>query len=87
MRNMIKNLGVTTNGELCFMDTTGLGEYLYGLRKCQTKVSLERMAERVGCSKSYLWDVENNRSMPTLAMAVKIAKEYKTSLNQMGKHV
>ena len=64
-----------------------LGEYLYGLRKCQTKVSLERMATKIGCSKSYLWDVENNRSEPSLSMAIKIAKAYHTSLNKMGKYL
>lgn len=64
-----------------------LGDYLRGLRLCQTKMTLDKMAEKVGCSKSYLWDVENNRVMPTLAKAAAIAKAYKTSLNQMGRYL
>lgn len=66
---------------------TTLGSYLRSLRKCQHKVSLDLMAERVGCCKSYLWDVENDRVMPTLIKSKAIAKNYKTSLNLMGKYV
>ena len=64
-----------------------LGEYLYGLRLCQNEMSLGKMTEKIGCSKSYLWDVENDNVMPTLAKAVLIAKQYKTSLNLMGKYL
>lgn len=64
-----------------------LGKYLRGLRLCQKESSLDKMAVRVGCSKSYLWDVENDNVMPTLAKAAVIAKHYKTSLNQMGKYL
>lgn len=64
-----------------------LGEYLRGLRLCQNEMSLERMAEKIGCSKSYLWDVENDKVMPTLAKAAVMAKAYKTSLNQMGRYL
>lgn len=64
-----------------------LGEYLRSLRLCQNKASLGQMAVRVGCSKSYLWDGENDNIMPTLAKAANIAKAYKTSLNQMGKYL
>jgi len=64
-----------------------LGEYLRGLRLCQNDVSLEKMAQKVGCAKSYLWDVENDKVMPTLAKAAVIAVAYKTSLNQMGRYL
>ena len=64
-----------------------LGEYLRGLRLCQNEMSLDKMAEKIGCSKSYLWDVENDRVMPTLAKAAVMAKAYKTSLNQMGRYL
>jgi transcriptional regulator with XRE-family HTH domain len=50
-------------------------------------MSLDKMAERIGCSKSYLWDVENDKTMPTLAKAAEMAKAYKTSLNQMGRYL
>lgn len=63
------------------------GEYLRGLRLCQGEMSLEQMAKKIGCSKSYLWDVENDRTIPTLAKAAVMAKAYKTSLNQMGRYL
>lgn len=64
-----------------------LGSYLRSLRLCQHKMSLEKMAEKCGTSKSYLWELENDRSMPTLSKSKAIAKAYKTSLNLMGKYV
>ena len=64
-----------------------LGEYLRGLRLCQTDMSLEKMAEKIGCAKSYLLDIENDKTMPTLSKAAAMAKAYKTSLNQMGKYL
>ena len=64
-----------------------LGEYLRGLRLCQTDMSLEKMSEKIGCAKSYLSDVENDKIMPTLSKAAAMAKAYKTSLNQMGKYL
>ena len=64
-----------------------LGEYLRGLRLCQTDMSLEKMAEKIGCAKSYLSDVENDKIMPTLSKAAIMSKAYKTSLNQMGKYL
>jgi len=66
---------------------TALGAYLRGLRLCQTNVSLEKMSVKIGCTKSYLSDVENDKTMPSLAKAVVMAKAYKTSLNQMGRYV
>ena len=64
-----------------------LGAYLRGLRLCLTYMSLEKMAEKIGCAKSYLSDVENDKTMPTLSKAAVMAKAYKTSLNQMGKYL
>ena len=66
---------------------TTLGEYLRGLRLCQTNVSLEKMSVKIGCTKSYLSDVENDKIEPRLSKAKDIAKGYKTSLNQMGKYL
>ena len=64
-----------------------LGEYLRQLRLSQNKVSLEKMAEKIGCTKSYLWDVESNNTMPSFVKAVLIAKHYKTSLTMMSKYL
>lgn len=49
--------------------------------------SLEEMARRIGCSKSFLSDVENDYSMPSLRMACLIAKAYKTTLNKMAAEI
>jgi len=64
-----------------------LGAYLKGLRKAQWKVSLEEMARRIGCSKSYLWDLEDGRCTPSLEMSVRIAKKYKTTIGKMATHL
>jgi transcriptional regulator with XRE-family HTH domain len=69
------------------LEKVTLGEYLRGLRLCQTNMSLEKMSEKIGCAKSYLSDVENDKVMPTLLKAAIMAKAYKTSLNQMGKYL
>lgn len=69
------------------LEKVTLGEYLRGLRLCQTNMSLEKMSEKIGCAKSYLSDVENDKIMPTLSKAAVMAKAYKTSLNQMGKYL
>ena len=69
------------------MNKPTLGEYLRCLRLCQADMSLDKMAQKIGCVKSYLWDVENDKVMPTLAKAALMAKHYKTSLNQMGKYL
>lgn len=64
-----------------------LGEYLRSLRKAMWKVSLEDMAQRIGTSKSYLWEIEKGVSVPSLSKAKLIAKHYKTTLNKMGEFV
>ena len=64
-----------------------LGEYLRGLRLCQNEMSLEKMSVKIGCTKSYLSDVENDKIVPGLSKAKDIAKGYKTSLNLMGKYL
>ena len=69
------------------LEKVTLGEYLRGLRLCQTDMSLEKMSEKIGCAKSYLSDVENDKTIPTLSKAKIMAKTYKTSLNQMGKYL
>lgn len=65
-----------------------LGQYLHAKRMkvkhLKGTASLEHMAGLVGCAKSYLSDVENNVTIPSLGMAAKIAKAYKTTLNQMA---
>jgi transcriptional regulator with XRE-family HTH domain len=46
--------------------------------------TLERAAEEIGCSKSYVWELENGKSEPSLRIAAKIAKAYAVDLNQIA---
>lgn len=63
------------------------------LHECRMKIkhlkgtiSLEEMSSRVGCSKSYLSDIENGNNInPSLRICVCIAKHYKTTVNKMIK--
>jgi transcriptional regulator with XRE-family HTH domain len=64
----------------------GLGSYLLGLRKRQGKVSLEAMAHRVGCAKSYLWEIEAGGCNPSLSLCIRLAREYKTTVGKIAKH-
>ncbi len=64
-----------------------LGPYLRGLRKQQWKVSLDDMANRIGCAKSYLWEIECGGANPSLLLCMKIAKHYKTTVGQMAKRM
>ena len=68
-----------------------LGQHLHEkrmkVRHLKGVASLEHMADLVDCSKSYLSDVENNITVPSLGMAAKIAKAYKTTLNQMAERL
>lgn len=64
---------------------SNLGFYLRGLRKSMRKVSLDDMANAIGCSKSYLWEVETDRANPSLRLSIKIAKHYKTTVARMAK--
>lgn len=40
------------------------------------KLSLDKAAMEIGCSKSYLWDLEHDNHEPRLSMTIKIAKAY-----------
>ena len=64
-----------------------LGQYLRSLRKAMRKVSLEDIAVQVGTSKSYIWEIEADRSSPSFAKAKLIAKAYKTTPNKMSEYI
>ena len=68
-----------------------LGVHLHAqrirIKHLKGSASLDVMAERIGCSKSFLSDVENNISVPSLEMAIRIAKAYKTTLNKMAAEI
>jgi transcriptional regulator with XRE-family HTH domain len=55
-------------------DTT-LGQMLKQCRK-DCKLSLDKAAKEIGCSKSYLWDVEADKVEPSLRMARQMSEAY-----------
>ena len=55
-------------------DTT-LGALLKQARK-DCKLSLDKAAKEIGCSKSYLWDVEADKTEPSLRMARQMSEAY-----------
>lgn len=52
-----------------------LGQALRTMRKA-AKMSLDKAAEEIGCSKSYLWTLEHDDGEPGLRMAAEIAGIY-----------
>lgn len=57
------------------VDNGSFGQSLKSFRKAE-KLSLETAAKKIGCSKSYLWGMENDASEPSFRMAVAIASAY-----------
>lgn len=51
------------------------------------RLSIENMAELVPCSKSYLWAVEKDQTIPTLLLAKCIARAYKTTVAAMAREL
>jgi transcriptional regulator with XRE-family HTH domain len=52
-----------------------LGQELQSIRK-QTGMSLDKAAAAIGCTKSYLWNLEKDRAEPGLRIAARIAGAY-----------
>jgi len=50
-------------------------------RRLQFGWSMEEAAEKIGCSKGYVWELENQIKNPSLKMALKICKAYGFSAN------
>ena len=49
------------------------------------KVSTANLAGLVGCSTTFMYQLERDIKLPSLPMAVKVAKAYGTTLDQMVK--
>ena len=63
-------------------ESSTLGSYLRELR-LKRGLNYAQMAKEVGTSKSYIWEIENNISSPSLLKAKAIALAYHTTLNKM----
>lgn len=60
-----------------------LGEALRVLR-AQTGMTLEAAGKATDTSKSYIWELENDRSVPGLDLAARIARVYGVPLELLG---
>ena len=60
-----------------------LGKYI-SERRDQKGLSLDRAADLIGCSKSYLWELEHDKSMPSLEIAAAIAFTLKGDIECMA---
>ena len=58
-------------------------------RRAELGLSLEAVAERSGCTKSHVWELEKGRTKnPTIAMALALCDALQCSLNSLlGKDV
>ena len=62
------------------------GEFLKATRKA-VRYSLDTAAEKIGCSKSYIWELENGRSEPSLMMAKCIGEAYGLALETLASYL
>ena len=60
-----------------------LGQALRSIRK-SAKMSIEKACREIGCSKSYLWELEHDGAEPGLRMAYKIASVYGVPLTTLA---
>ena len=51
--------------------------------RIQTGMNQEELAEKVGCSRSHIGQIENNRGIPSLEMIVNIANALHTTVDQL----
>ena len=52
--------------------------------RAQRQLSLQQLAERAGCTKSHIWDIERGHAInPTINMAVGIANALGVSLDYL----
>lgn len=60
-----------------------LGEVLRDARD-NCGLTLEQAARASECSKSYLWELENDKGMPGLDVATRVARTYGLPLGLLG---
>ncbi len=65
-------------------DADSLGSLIKWARK-NSKMTLQQLADQVGSSKSYIWELENNRSEPSLWLAGQISNALGIRLQLMAR--
>lgn len=63
-----------------------LGKFLKAARKT-LGVTLDRASFDIGCSKSYLCELENDRGEPSLRIAARISNTYGIRLEEIAQHL
>lgn len=63
-----------------------LGDFLRVIR-LSSRLTLDSAASCIGCSKSYLWELENDRSEPSLSIAKRISTAYGIALDTLASRV
>lgn len=61
-----------------------LGGALLKARKAAC-MTLQEAADRANTSKSYVWAIENNRSIPSFGLVVRLANAYYVSVEELAK--
>ncbi len=85
MRVEIDGVGYFPRADVEMMPST-FGEFLKRVRK-SVSFSLDAASDAIGCSKSYLWEMENDRSEPSLRMASDISKTYGVELITLASYL
>lgn len=66
------------------IDTAGMGSRVRGLRQ-QLGLSLQDVADRAGCTKTTVWDLEKGHSVnPTINMIANLAGALGTSIDYLA---
>lgn len=62
------------------------GEFLRATRKA-VNLTLDAAANAIGCAKSYVWEMENGKSEPSLMMAKCISEAYGVELITLASYL
>lgn len=69
------------------METTEISAHIGGfiaLRRDALRLSLQDVADRAGCTKSHIWELEKGRaSNPTISMAIGLCEALECNLNSL----
>lgn len=85
MQVIIDGIKYAPQSEVSMMPRS-FGDFLRDARK-SVKLSLEAASSEVPCSKSYLWEMENGTSEPSLRVASGIARAYGLKLETLASYL
>ena len=62
------------------------GDFLRSVRK-SVNYTLDTAADKIECSKSYLWEIEHGNGEPSLKMAARISSAYGIPLETLASYL